>query len=87
LLGTLIGLLLRPEPELMERLGADVVFPAFFLLLVLDEMRNRRAVAAALAGGAISGALLLVTEPGYALLAATAGALVGVLPESEEEGS
>jgi hypothetical protein len=50
-------------------------------------MRNRRAVAAALAGGAISGALLLVTEPGYALLAATAGALVGVLRESEEERS
>ena len=81
--GTLIGLLLQPEPELMEQLGVDVIFPAFFLLLVLEEMRSRRAIAAALCGAAISGGLLLVTEPGYALLAATAGALVGVLPESE----
>ena len=38
---------------------------------------------AALCGAAISAGPLLVTEPGYALLAATAGALVGVLPESE----
>ena len=81
--GTLIGLLLQPEPELMEQLGVDVIFPAFFLLLVLEEMRSRRAIVAALCGAAISGGLLLVTEPGYALLAATAGALVGVLPESE----
>lgn len=84
LLGTLVGLLLRPEPELMERLGLDVVFPAFFLVLVLEEVRSTRAALAALIGGGISGALLLLTEPGYALLAATAGALVGLLSENEE---
>ena len=84
LLGTLIGLLLRPEPELMERLGLDVIFPAFFLVLVLEEVRSVRAAVAALVGGAISGALLWVTVPGYALLAATAGALVGLLSEAEE---
>ncbi len=67
----------------MEQLGVDVIFPAFFLLLVLEEMRSRRAVVAALCGAAISGGLLLVTEPGYALLASTAGALVGLLPETE----
>jgi 4-azaleucine resistance transporter AzlC len=84
--GTLAGLLLQPEPELMKQLGIDVIFPAFFLLLVLDEVRgNRRAAVAALLGAAISGALLLVTEPGYALLAATAGALIGLQPEREPE--
>ena len=57
------------------------MFPAFFVLLVLDEVRTPRAAVAALLGAAIAGGLLLVTEPGYALLAATAGALVGVLPE------
>jgi len=81
LVGTLVGLLLRPDPELLEKCGADVVFPAFFVLLVLDEVRTSRAAVAALLGAGIAGGLLLVTEPGYALLAATAGALVGVLPE------
>jgi 4-azaleucine resistance transporter AzlC len=85
LVGTLLGAVLQPDPELMQRLGVDVIFPAFFLLLVLDEVRSRRAVVAALAGAAISGGLLLVTEPGYALLAATAGALVGLRPGAEEE--
>jgi 4-azaleucine resistance transporter AzlC len=80
LLGTLTGLLLQPDPALLDRLGADVVFPAFFLLLVLEEVRSRRAALAALCGAGIAASLLLVTEPGYALLAATAGALVGVLP-------
>ena len=84
-MGTLIGALLQPDPAMMDRLGVDVVFPAFFLLLVLDEMRSRPAVVAALLGAAIAGGLLLVTEPGYALLAATAGALVGLRSEPERE--
>lgn len=85
LLGTLIGLILRPDPALVHRLGIDVVFPAFFLLLVLEEVSSRRTVVAALVGGGISGALLLVTAPGYALLAATAGALVGLRSEPDEK--
>ena len=55
LLGTLTGLLLQPDPALLHRLGADVVFPAFFLLLVLDEVRSTRAAVAALSGAAIAG--------------------------------
>jgi predicted branched-subunit amino acid permease len=85
LMGTLAGLLFQPSPELLLRLGADVVFPAFFLLLALDEVRTPRAAAAALCGAAIAGGLLFLTEPGYALLAATAGALVGLLPQASGE--
>ena len=84
LLGTLTGLLLQPDPALLDRLGADVIFPAFFLLLVLDEVRSLRAATAALCGAAIAAGLLLLTEPGYALLAATAGAVVGLLPARPE---
>ena len=83
--GTAIGALTSPSPDLMHRLGLDVAFPAFFLILALDELRrSSRAFVAALLGAGIAAALLLVTSPGYALLGATVAALIGVLPEKEE---
>jgi 4-azaleucine resistance transporter AzlC len=80
LAGTAIGVLLQPDTALLTQLGADVVFPAFFLLLALEEIRSRRAAVAALCGACLAGGLLLVAQPGVALLGATAGALVGALP-------
>jgi 4-azaleucine resistance transporter AzlC len=85
--GTGVGLLLRPDAALLELMGADVIFPAFFLLLVLEELRSHRAVVAALLGAAIAGGLLLVTQPGVALLAATAGALVGVRADRRDRAA
>jgi predicted branched-subunit amino acid permease len=85
LVGTGIGVLLRPDPALLTRLGADVIFPAFFLLLALEEIHSIRAAVAALCGACIAGGLLLVAQPGFALLAATAGALVGALPRGGRE--
>jgi 4-azaleucine resistance transporter AzlC len=83
--GTAIGALTSPSPDLMHTLGLDVTFPAFFLVLAVDELRRSpRATVAALLGAGIAAALLLVTSPGYALLGATAAALIGVLPEKEE---
>jgi 4-azaleucine resistance transporter AzlC len=85
-LGTAVGALTAPSPELMYRLGLDVVFPAFFLVLALDEVRrSRRAFAASLLGAVTAVALLLVTDPGYALLGATAAALIGLIPERDSE--
>jgi predicted branched-subunit amino acid permease len=79
--GTAIGSLLQPSPDLLYSLGADVIFPAFFLALAMEEVgRSRRALVGAICGAAIAAGLLFVTEPGFALLAATAGALVGVIP-------
>jgi predicted branched-subunit amino acid permease len=85
LLGTGIGVLLRPDPALLTQLGADVIFPAFFLILALEEIHSRRSAIAALCGACIAGGLLLVAQPGVALLAATAGALVGALPQRRRE--
>ena len=77
--GTAVGVLAQPSPELLYAIGADVVFPAFFLLLAMDEVRRSPgALLAAACGAAIAGTMLLVTEPGYALLAGTAGALTYV---------
>ncbi|MEV0284136.1 AzlC family ABC transporter permease [Kribbella sp. NPDC050820] len=85
-LGTAVGALAAPSADLMHELGLDVVFPAFFLVLALEEVRrSRRALAASLLGAAVAAGLLLVTEPGYALLGATAAALIGLIPERGSE--
>lgn len=78
--GTALGVWLRPAPDLLRSLGADVVFPAFFLLLALDEMRSLRPAVAVVAGATLSGLLIMVVDPGFALLAATAGAVIAALP-------
>jgi 4-azaleucine resistance transporter AzlC len=68
--GTLLG-----DPK---DLGLDAMFPAFFLALLVAEMRNRRAIAAAVI--AACAALLLVPHvpPGLPVIAASAAALIGV---------
>jgi 4-azaleucine resistance transporter AzlC len=86
--GTAVGVLSSPSPQLMHALGADVVFPAFFLLLAMDEVtRSKRAVAAAALGACIAAALLFVTTPGNALLAATAAALIGAVDGGADHDS
>jgi 4-azaleucine resistance transporter AzlC len=80
--GTAVGALTSPSPDLMHQLGLDVAFPAFFLILAIDELRrSQRALVAALLGATIAAALLFVTTPSYALLGAILAALLGVLPE------
>jgi len=84
--GTAVGALTAPSPDLMQRLGLDVAFPAFFLILALDELRrSRRALVAGLLGASVAAALLFVTTPSYALLGAIAAALLGLLPDKEGE--
>ncbi|MEI8411927.1 MULTISPECIES: AzlC family ABC transporter permease [unclassified Kribbella] len=87
-LGTAVGALTAPSTDLMHRLGLDVVFPAFFLVLALDEVRRSRlALSASLLGAVTAAVLLLVTDPGYALLGATAAALIGLIPVTDKEKS
>ena len=59
------------------RLGLDAAFPALFLALLVGQLRTRRAVAAAVAGGGIALALLPWTPAGVPIVAAVAGCLVG----------
>lgn len=84
--GTAAGALAQPSPQLLHTLGADVAFPAFFLMLAMDELRrSRRAVLGAVLGALTAAALLFVTSPGTALLGATAAALVGAVPGGHEQ--
>jgi len=64
-----------------ERYGLDAAFPALFLALLVPQVRSRRALAAALAGGAIALALLPFTPAGIPIIAASAACLLGLRGE------
>ncbi|WP_326536741.1 AzlC family ABC transporter permease [Pseudorhodoferax sp.] len=82
--GTAVGAYLAPEPALARAFGLDVIFPAFFLVFVLDILRSepqrRRTVALA---ALITAGLCWLVPPGVALLAAGAAALPALLRREE----
>jgi 4-azaleucine resistance transporter AzlC len=59
-------------------LGLDAIFPAFFLALLLSELRNRRSRGVALGGALVGLALVPLAPPGVPVLAASAAALVAL---------
>ena len=59
-------------------LGLDAIFPAFFLGLLASELRGAMSAGAALIGAAVALALTPFTPPGVPVLAACAGALLGL---------
>ncbi len=69
MLGTVLGVVAAPDPSLVESLGLDLVFPGFFLVLLLDSFRSTPR-APWIAGTAIllTAGLLLVTPTGIAVL-------------------
>ena len=75
--GTVVGALAagRSTPQ---ALGLDAIFPAFFLGLLVPELRSRVNAGVALAGAAIAVALIAVTPPGVPVLAASLVALWGL---------
>jgi 4-azaleucine resistance transporter AzlC len=77
-LGTAVGVLAGDALANPARLGLDAIFPAFFLTLLAPELTQRRALAAALLGGAIALALTPVLPPGLPVLLASAAALIGL---------
>jgi predicted branched-subunit amino acid permease len=77
--GTAIGVLAGDVIGDPERLGLDVLFPAFFLGLLVGELRSGRlAVAAACLGAAIALALTPFAPAGVPIIAASAAALLGL---------
>jgi predicted branched-subunit amino acid permease len=79
LVGTVLGALgadLLGDPE---QWGLDVLFPAFYLSLLVDELRqDRRARLAAALAAVVALALVPFTPPGVPVVAAAAAALIGV---------
>jgi 4-azaleucine resistance transporter AzlC len=77
--GTAIGVFAGDLIGDPESLGLDAIFPAFFLALLIEELRRGRlAVAAACIGAAIALALTPVAPAGVPVIAACAAALLGL---------
>jgi 4-azaleucine resistance transporter AzlC len=76
--GTAIGAFAGSALGDPKMLGLDALFPAFFLVLLVAELRDARARSVAVAGAVIALALVPVTPPGVPLLAASAAALLGL---------
>lgn len=78
LLGTAIGAFGGAALGDPRELGLDAIFPAFFLALLLPELRDARSRAVAVAGALIALALVPLVPPGVPVLAASVAALVGL---------
>ena len=77
--GTVVGVLSSDIVGDVERWGLDVIFPAFFMALLVEELRaGGRTIAAALIAAALSLALVPWVPPGVPVIAACAAALLGL---------
>lgn len=74
--GSVLGVVV---PSLDARaLGLDAVFPAFFLALLLGEVKDARRLRVALGAAVLALALVPVAPPGVPVLVASGAALVGL---------
>jgi predicted branched-subunit amino acid permease len=76
--GTLVGAVSGKALGAPETLGLDAIYPAFFLALLLGELRDGRARGVAALGALIAVALVPLTPPGVPVLVASLAALVGL---------
>jgi 4-azaleucine resistance transporter AzlC len=74
-LGTIVGVLAGRALGNPQALGLDALFPAFFVALLLAEVRGRRRIAAAGGGAGIALALTPLMPAGLPILVAAAAAL------------
>jgi 4-azaleucine resistance transporter AzlC len=79
LAGTIVGVVaggVLPHPE---DLGVDAIFPAFFLALLLAELKSAEAGAVAAGGAVVAVVLGLLAPAGIGILAASAVAFAGAI--------
>ena len=82
--GTVIGALGGDAIGDPRALGLDAIYPAFFLALLITEMRGRRALAVGVAGAVIALALVPFTPAGVPVLVASFAALAGLTQSAQE---
>ncbi|MFD3516399.1 AzlC family ABC transporter permease [Streptomyces sp. NPDC058657] len=77
--GTALGVVVSPHPDLLHRLGLDVLTPALFVALLFGEVRRERINRLPAVLGAVLAAGLIVFLPaGPALVGAALAALVAL---------
>lgn len=74
-LGTVAGVLAGSAIGDPRTLGLDALFPAFFVVLLMEEVRGRRRAAAAAGGAGIALVLTPLFPPGLPILAAALAAV------------
>jgi predicted branched-subunit amino acid permease len=74
--GTLVGVLAGSVLGDPAALGLDAIYPAFFLALLIGELRSGRAKGVAAAGALIALVLVPFTPPGVPVLAASLATLL-----------
>jgi predicted branched-subunit amino acid permease len=79
-IGTAVGVLSHVVVGDVERLGLDVIFPAFFLTLLMRELRSggRLTIAATAIAAALAATLVPIAPSGVPVLAACGAALLGL---------
>ena len=84
-IGTALGALAVPSTDFVAATGLDLVFPGFFLVLLLDSLtESPRLIPMALAATAVAGLSGRFLPTGVALLLASVAALIAVRrPEGE----
>ena len=65
-----------------KNLGLDAIYPAFFLALMIAEIRSGRALGVAAAGALIAFALIPVAPAGVPVLVASLASLLGLIRRS-----
>lgn len=76
--GTIVGVFAGARLAHPERFGLDAIFPAFYLALLVGELRTDRSRIAAALGAVIAFALIPVAPAGVPVIAASAAALIGL---------
>ena len=81
--GTVVGILVGGVVGNVEWLGLDVIFPTFYLTLLVEELRaGGRTIAAVLIAASLALALVPFAPPGIPLIASCGAALLGLRGQS-----
>ena len=75
--GTVVGAIAGEALGDPAALGLDAAFPALFLAILVTQVHDRQALAAAVLGGLIALVLLPLTPAGVPIVAASAACLLG----------
>ena len=85
--GTAIGALAGDLLGDPAALGLDALYPAFFVALLLNELRSRRGREAAALGVLIALVLVPIAPPGVPVLLASLAALIGLTRRARAEAA